>query len=75
MSLMKSKKHIRTDDAPEKRVELHMHTRFSALDAITDPAAIVERAGYWGMRILPEYLLFHSRSQEPMSASSTYLEL
>lgn len=48
-NIMKSKKHIRTDDAPEKRVELHMHTRFSALDAITDPAAIVERAGYWGM--------------------------
>lgn len=46
---MKCKKHIRTDDAPEKRVELHMHTRFSALDAITDPAAIVERAAYWGM--------------------------
>jgi DNA polymerase-3 subunit alpha (Gram-positive type) len=48
-SIMKGKKHIRTDDAPEKRVELHMHTRFSALDALTEPADIVARAAYWGM--------------------------
>ena len=48
-SIMKGKKYIRPDEAAEKRVELHMHTRFSALDALTDPAAIVERAAYWGM--------------------------
>ena len=42
------KKYIRPDDAREKRVELHVHTRFSALDALTDPAAIVKRAAYWG---------------------------
>ena len=47
--IMKGKKKIRTDDAEVKRVELHMHTRFSALDALTDPAAIVKRAAYWGM--------------------------
>ena len=40
---------IRPDNAEEKRVELHMHTRFSALDALTDPDAIVKRASYWGM--------------------------
>ena len=48
-NIMKGKKHIRPDEAPEKRVELHVHTRFSALDALTEPAAIVERAAYWGM--------------------------
>ena len=48
-NIMKGKRHIRPDNAPEKRVELHMHTRFSALDALTDPAAIVKRAAYWGM--------------------------
>ena len=48
-NIMKGKKYIRPDNAPEKRVELHMHTRFSALDALTDPAAIVKRAAYWGM--------------------------
>ena len=48
-SIVKSKKVIRTDDAPEKRVELHLHTRFSTLDALTDPKAVVKRAAYWGM--------------------------
>ena len=48
-NIMKGKKYIRPDEAAEKRVELHMHTRFSALDALTDPEAIVARAEYWGM--------------------------
>ena len=48
-NIMKGKAYIRPDKAPVKRVELHMHTRFSALDALTDPAAIVKRAAYWGM--------------------------
>ena len=47
--IMKGKTHIRVDDAEEKRVELHMHTRFSALDALTDPGEVVKRAAYWGM--------------------------
>ena len=50
-NIMKAKKHVRPDKAaPEdKRVELHLHTRFSALDALTDPKAVVKRAAYWGM--------------------------
>ena len=48
-NIMKGKRYVRPDEAPEKRVELHMHTRFSALDALTDPDAIVKRAAYWGM--------------------------
>ncbi len=48
-NIMKGKRSIRPDNAPEKRVELHMHTRFSAMDALTKPEAIVERAAYWGM--------------------------
>ncbi len=47
--IMRGKTHVRVDDAEEKRVELHMHTRFSALDALTDPAEAVKRAAYWGM--------------------------
>ena len=48
-NIMKGKRYVRPDNAPEKRVELHMHTRFSAMDALTKPEAIVERAAYWGM--------------------------
>jgi DNA polymerase-3 subunit alpha (Gram-positive type) len=40
---------VRRDNAPVKRVELHLHTRFSAMDALTDPAEAVRRAAYWGM--------------------------
>ena len=46
---MKGRKTVRPDKSPEKRVELHVHTRFSALDALTDPEVLVERAAYWGM--------------------------
>lgn len=38
----------RVDNAAEKRVELHMHTRFSTLDALTDPTEIINRAARWG---------------------------
>ncbi len=48
-NIVKGKRYIRPDEAPEKRVELHLHTRFSALDALTDPEAAVKRAAYWGM--------------------------
>ena len=38
----------RMDEAPEKRVELHLHTRYSALDALSDPGALVKQAAKWG---------------------------
>ncbi len=38
----------RRDTAEVKRVELHMHTRYSTLDALADPAEIVKRAAAWG---------------------------
>ncbi len=33
-----------------RRVELHLHTRYSTLDALPDPAKVVERAAAWGMK-------------------------
>ncbi|MBR4812690.1 MAG: PolC-type DNA polymerase III [Lachnospiraceae bacterium] len=38
----------RSDNAPEKRVELHCHTQMSDMDAVVDTATIVKRAFEWG---------------------------
>ncbi len=38
----------RMDDAPEKRVELHMHTNLSTMDALTFPEQLVDTAERWG---------------------------
>ncbi len=38
----------KTDDAPEKRVELHLHTKLSAMDAVCDVAEAVEMAANMG---------------------------
>ena len=37
-----------TDDAPEKRVELHAHTQMSAQDGVTSAADLVARASQFG---------------------------
>jgi len=39
---------IREDKAEKKRVELHLHTKMSALDAVVDVRAVVATAARWG---------------------------
>ena len=38
----------REDNAPEKRVELHLHTKLSSMDAFCDPGGIVKLAHRMG---------------------------
>ncbi len=47
-SIMQIKRVERVDDAPEKRVELHLHTNMSQMDAIIPPDMAVKMAYRWG---------------------------
>ncbi len=47
-SIIKVKRVPKTDNYPEKRVELHCHSNMSAMDAVTDPVKLITRAAEWG---------------------------
>jgi DNA polymerase-3 subunit alpha (Gram-positive type) len=49
-TIYKIKSVDRTDSAEEKRVELHIHSNLSAMDAVIPPDVIVKTAHAWGHR-------------------------
>ena len=45
-------KEERADNAPVKRVELHMHTKMSAMDGVAETKDLISRAAAWGHKAI-----------------------
>lgn len=51
-SIEKGEKQLRQDNSPEKRVELHVHTKMSAMDGLNDVKSLVKTAESWGHKAI-----------------------
>ncbi|MEA4965272.1 MAG: PolC-type DNA polymerase III [Oscillospiraceae bacterium] len=51
-AILLGRKPAREDTAPEKRVELHLHTTMSSMDALTKTGEAVATAAKWGHRAI-----------------------
>ncbi len=52
LAIMEGKRPVRKDTADQKRVELHLHTTMSSMDALTDTMTAVRTAAGWGHKAI-----------------------
>ncbi len=69
-AIVKSKKKIRMDNAPEKRVELHLHTNMSAMDGVSDTKEATRRRAFWSRPRLSSLRRRFAWTMHPKSVSS-----